>query len=339
MSAGSGRLQAQQQLTDSGVVNNLRKIAGSSKLGEFPLGKKLQSLRNSGFVDLAAGTTGGVAQVFVGFPFDTMKTTMQASSQHISPMAATKQILERQGLFRGFYSGMSAPLVMVASQNAILFSVTGSMKRLLRPDGGVLTPTEAAFSGAVAGIPSALVATPTELLKCRLQAQGLSRPLPSTTPATAPAGKVLFTGPLDAVKRIMRTEGGFLGLCRGFTPTLTREIIGNASYFGAYSLAKTKFAAQGLESSRSLGTGSLMVCGGIAGAAFWLPIIPADTIKSRMQISKAHSTMMECARQIIKQEGFSSLFKGWQPILARSVPANAALFVAMEATHSFLSPV
>jgi solute carrier family 25 carnitine/acylcarnitine transporter 20/29 len=333
--------------------------ARSSKFSQFSLSKKLETLPNGGgavAIDVLSGTCGGLAQILTGQPFDTLKTTMQASTQISSPIDSARRILDTQGLC-GFYRGMLAPLAMVAGQNAILFTTTGAVKRILRPDGGVLTPSEAALTGAIAGLPSALIATPTELLKCRLQAQGSLRPPPGVvyTLADAQAGKLLYNSPLDAMKLILRLEDGVLALFRGFTPTLTREIIGNAAYFGAYSLIKTKLAAaQGLESSRDLRTGSLMVAGGIAGAAFWLPIIPVDTIKTRMQsqspfeiISRqgggssfsSRSSMLDCARLIIKNEGFAALFKGWQPCLARSVPANAALFVAMEATHSFLSPV
>lgn len=346
--SGGGRLQAQQLTTDSVVNNAFRNIVSrKSKLGELSLAKNLENLPNGAVaVDLAAGTIGGLAQIIVGQPFDAIKVQMQSSTQITSPIDCARRILDTQGP-RGFYRGMLAPLAMVASQNAILFSSTGVIKRVLRPDGGILNPSEAAFAGAVGGIPAALVATPTELLKCRLQAQGASRPPLNViyTLADAQAGNVLYNGPIDAIKLILRFEGGILGLFKGFAPTLTREIIGNAAYFGAYSLVKTKLAiSQGLESSRSLGTGSLMVAGGIAGAAFWLPIIPADTIKTRMQLQSPHdprryANMLACARQIIKNEGFANLFKGWQPCLARSVPANAALFVAMEATQSFLSPV
>jgi solute carrier family 25 carnitine/acylcarnitine transporter 20/29 len=343
--SGGGRLQA-QQLTPDSVVNNLGKLR-NSKIGELSLAKWLEKFSNNAVtVDLAAGTVGGLAQILVGQPFDAMKVQMQSSTQITSPIDSARSILGTQGP-RGFYRGMMAPLAMVASQNAILFSSTGVIKRALRPDGGILNPSEAAFTGAVAGIPVALVATPTELLKCRLQAQGASRPPLNITYTLADvqARKVLYNGPIDAIKLILRFEGGLLGLFKGFTPTLTREIIGNAAYFGTYSLVKTTLATtQGLDSSRSLGTGSLMVAGGIAGATFWLPIIPADTIKTRMQLQSPYdphrySSMLDCARQIIKNEGFGSLFKGWQPCLARSVPANAALFVAMEATQSFLSPV
>jgi solute carrier family 25 carnitine/acylcarnitine transporter 20/29 len=140
---------------------------------------------------------------------------------------------------------------------------------------------------------------------------------------------------------IMRFEGGFFALFKGYTPTLLREIPGNAAYFGTYTLVKEQLAAaQGLLNTSQLGAGSLMLAGGLAGAAFWMPTIPVDTIKTRMQLDSPYNPkyrgIVDCARKLIQSEGMGSLFRGWQPCIARSVPANAALFMTYEVTHKLL---
>lgn len=45
---------------------------------------------------------------------------------------------------------------------------------------------------------------------------------------------------------------------------------------------------QGLEPDEKLGIGSLVVAGGLAGMAFWLPVYPADVIKSKLQVDDYH---------------------------------------------------
>lgn len=117
---------------------------------------------------------------------------------------------------------------------------------------------------------------------------------------------------------------------------------GNGFYFGAYSLVKHQFAAvQGLSDVSELGPGALMVAGGIAGAAFWIPMLPVDVIKTRIQLDSPHNPrykgMLDCGRQIVKADGWGGLMRGWQPCIARSVPANAVTFVAYEAAHSALT--
>jgi len=294
-------------------------------------------------VDLASGTAGGVAQILVGHPFDTVKVQLQRSSGHANPIDAVKQLVATQGV-HGLYRGMGPPLCTVAVFNALLFGITGSLNRFVRPDGGRLTPTEAAFTGALAGIPVAVLATPTELLKCRHQAQGAAKPPPGIayTLADARAGRVLYSGPLNALRLISKFEGGISGLFRGLIPTLAREVPGNGVYFGAYYWCKQRLAAaQGLDSPSQLGLLSLIVAGGVAGPAFWIPVLPIDTIKTRMQTDSPHAPqyrgMIDCARKIARAEGIGALFKGWQPCVARSIPANAVTFLVYEIVHTALT--
>ena len=301
-------------------------------------------------IDLASGTVGGVAQLIIGHPFDTVKVRLQQGSSSLSPVAVTRHILATQGPL-GLYKGFGPPLVTIAAFNALLFSTTGYLNRLIwqykNPDNdGQLSPLQHAFTGALAGVPVSLLATPTELLKCRLQAQGGMRPPPGyriTLQEAQNGARILYSGPLNALRLILKLEGGVHALFRGLAPTLAREIPGNAAYFGVYSLLKMQLAKmQGLESTTQLKTGSLMIAGGLAGAAFWIPTLPADTVKTRIQLDSPFNPqyrkgMVDCARQIVKAGGVQGLFAGWAPCLLRSIPANSALFLAYEATLSTLT--
>lgn len=71
---------------------------------------------------------------------------------------------------KGLYKGMGAPLATVAVFNAVLFTVRGQMESLLRTSPGEnLTVGQQFVAGSGAGVGAALVACPTELIKCRLQ--------------------------------------------------------------------------------------------------------------------------------------------------------------------------
>jgi solute carrier family 25 carnitine/acylcarnitine transporter 20/29 len=91
-----------------------------------------------------------------------------------------------------------------------------------------------------------MLACPTELVKCRLQAQSA---LAGTVEApvlagigAAVKGTVQYTGPFDVARHVVRSEGGVLGLFKGLTPTLMREVPGNAAMFGAYEATKQYLA-------------------------------------------------------------------------------------------------
>lgn len=148
-----------------------------------------------------------------------------------------------------------------------------------------------------------------------------------------------YKGPIDVVRHVWRSEGGPRGLFRGLTPTLAREVPGNAVMFGIYEIAKLKLAAaQGLASTSELGTGSMIIAGGLAGTCFWIPVFPADVVKSRWQVDSPAApsgpqfrSLLDCAAQTVRGGGFRALYKGFGPAMVRAYPANAVCFAAYEA--------
>lgn len=291
--------------------------------------------------DLTAGTVGGAAQLIVGHPFDTIKVKLQSQPapspgqppKYSGAMDAVRQTLAAEGP-RGLYKGMGAPLATVAAFNAVLFTVRGQMEALLRSEPGVpLTINQQFVCGAGAGIAVSFLACPTELIKCRLQAQSA---LVSAGPTTTVAVK--YGGPMEVARHVLRSEGGTRGLFKGLVPTMAREIPGNAVMFGVYEAIK-QYLAGGRDTS-GLGRGSLMVAGGLAGASFWALVYPTDVVKSVLQVddykNPKYSGSLDAFRKILASQGVKGLYKGFEPAMARSVPANAACFLAYELTRSSL---
>ena len=70
----------------------------------------LQSLRA-----LVAGGVGGVCAVVVGHPFDLVKVRLQTAEKGVysGAMDVVRKTVAREGLARGLYAGVSAPLVGV----------------------------------------------------------------------------------------------------------------------------------------------------------------------------------------------------------------------------------
>ncbi|XP_010494865.1 PREDICTED: mitochondrial carnitine/acylcarnitine carrier-like protein [Camelina sativa] len=293
--------------------------------------------------DLASGTVGGAAQLIVGHPFDTIKVKLQSqptpapgqTPRYSGAIDAVKQTVAAEGP-RGLFKGMGAPLATVAAFNAVLFTVRGQMEGLFRSEAGVpLTISQQFVCGAGAGFAVAFLACPTELIKCRLQAQG---GLASATTTGSVLAAVKYGGPMDVARHVLRSEGGTRGLFKGLVPTFAREVPGNAMMFAAYEAFK-RFLAGGSDTS-SLGQGSLIMAGGVAGASFWGIVYPTDVVKSVLQVddfkNPKYTGSMDAFRKILKSEGVKGLYKGFGPAMARSVPANAACFLAYEMTRSSL---
>ncbi|DBB06434.1 TPA: hypothetical protein ACH3X1_011992 [Trebouxia sp. C0004] len=129
--------------------------------------------------DLTAGTFAGAASLVVGHPFDTIKVKLQSQPrplpgyqpQYASAMDAVRKTMAEGGV-HSLFRGMGAPFATVAFYNAILFAARGQMESMLaHPDGSSLSVSDQALAGLGAGTAGALIACPTELIKCRLQAQ------------------------------------------------------------------------------------------------------------------------------------------------------------------------
>ncbi|CAL9043668.1 mitochondrial carnitine/acylcarnitine carrier-like protein [Musa acuminata AAA Group] len=289
--------------------------------------------------DLTAGTVGGAAQLIVGHPFDTIKVKLQSQPaplpgqppKYSGAMDAVKQTMVAEGP-RGLYKGMGVPLATVAAFNAVLFTVRGQMEGLLRSEPGApLTVNQQMVCGAGAGVAVSILACPTELIKCRLQAQS------ALAGSAASSAAAKYGGPMDVAKHVVR-EAGVRGLFKGMVPTLAREVPGNAVLFGVYEALKQYFA--GGKDTSGLGRWPLMVAGGLGGASFWLSVYPTDVVKSVIQVddykNPKYSGSVGALRKIAAAEGIKGLYRGFGPAMARSVPANAACFLAYEMIRSSL---
>ncbi|XP_039051884.1 mitochondrial carnitine/acylcarnitine carrier-like protein [Hibiscus syriacus] len=290
--------------------------------------------------DLISGTVGGVAQLMVGHPFDTIKVKLQSQStplpgqppQYAGVIDVVKQTLAAEGP-RVLCKSMGAPLATVAALNAAIFMVRGQLEDLLRSEPGAsLTVSQQFVAGAGAGGSVSVLTCPTELLKCRMQAQNALAHSGSASAA------LKYRGPIDVVRHVLASEGGIRGLFKGFIPTLVREIPGNAAMFGVYEAVK-QYMAGGPDSSK-LGRGSLIMAGGVAGASFWIGVYPIDVCKSVIQVddykTPKYSGSVNAFRSILASEGVKGVFKGFGPTMAPSMPANAACFLAYEVTRSAL---
>jgi len=79
----------------------------------------------AGLRSLAAGGFGGVCAVIVGHPFDLIKVRLQTADRGVYKGAidALTKSVAKDGLRRGLYAGVSAPLVGVTPMCMFLLSI------------------------------------------------------------------------------------------------------------------------------------------------------------------------------------------------------------------------
>ncbi|KUJ16673.1 mitochondrial carrier [Mollisia scopiformis] len=291
----------------------------------------------AGLRSLAAGGFGGVCAVIVGHPFDLVKVRLQTAERgaYSSALDVVRKSVARDGLRRGLYAGVSAPLVGVTPMFAVSFwgydVGKGLVRRFSTVENDQFTVAQVSAAGFFSAIPMTAITAPFERVKVLLQIQGQKQ--------LAPGEKPKYSGGVDVVRQLYK-EGGVRSVFRGSAATLARDGPGSAAYFATYEIIKRKLTPVDPLTGKPSGDLSLVaVCtaGGAAGVAMWIPVFPIDTVKSRLQTMEGKPTVGGVISGLYKNGGFKAFFPGFGPALARAVPANAATFLGVELAHKFMN--
>lgn len=277
------------------------------------------------------GVIGSCCSVVVGQPFDIVKVRLQNSAVKTSAGEVIKSIYQKEGLL-AFWKGTLPPLVGIGFANSIVFGVVENSKKVVssfnEPE-EVLSIKQHAFCGAVSGTANSLASTPAEGLRIRMQVQG----------KVDPRGDPHYTNSVDCAKKVF--EGyGIKGIYRGFASTLVRDTLGCGMFFFVYQgLAKKVFVGEA-KNAEDMKSWQVFIAGGLGGMAFWCPIYPIDSIKSRLQADSLtnprYRGSLDCLYKTLQEVGLSGMYKGFWPCAARSFPANASMLVGFELAMSII---
>ena len=203
-----------------------------------------------------AGAMSGVAEAIAVQPFDMVKTRHHLNSFNNESVYRSLINLYKEGGFPRFYRGMTAELVGIVPKSSGMYAVYEIMKRRLDQDERLRnTSLAASIAGFVSGIPEALIVTPTQIVKVRLQArEHLGR----------------YNGPVDCISKILRTEG-ISAFYTGLSPTLFRNCVFNTVYFGSMHWMKRQMpkpSSHGWDLCQTLASG---FCGAVLATCFNAP--------------------------------------------------------------------
>lgn len=160
---------------------------------------------------------------------------------------------------------------------------------------------------------------PLEIVKIRLQVQG-------------EVAKSVEGAPKRSAIWIVRNLG-LVGLYKGASACLLRDVPFSAIYFPTYShLKKSVF---GESPTNKLGVLQLLTAGAIAGMPAAYLTTPCDVIKTRLQVEArkgdtAYTGLRHAARTIWREEGFRAFFKGGPARIFRSSPQFGFTLAAYE---------
>jgi len=166
---------------------------------------------------------------------------------------------------------------------------------------------------------------PLEIVKIRLQVQG-------------EVAKSVEGAPKRSAMWIVRNLG-LVGLYKGASACLLRDVPFSAIYFPTYShLKKDLF---GESQTKKLGVLQLLTAGAIAGMPAAYLTTPCDVIKTRLQVEArkgdtTYTGLRHAATTIWKEEGFRAFFKGGPARIMRSSPQFGFTLAAYELLQTLL---
>lgn len=279
----------------------------------------------------AAGAVAGVSEILVMYPLDVVKTRVQLQSGkgagpdgYNGMVDCFRKIVKNEGFGR-LYRGIEAPILMEAPKRATKFAANDAWGKVYRDAFGVqkMNQSLSVLTGATAGATEAFVVVPFELVKIRLQDR-------------ASAGK--YTGMIDAVTKIIRYEGP-LALYNGLESTLWRHILWNAGYFGCIFQVRALLPKA---NNKTTQMGYDMLSGAIGGTVGTILNTPMDVVKSRIQNSPKiagsvpkYNWAWPATATVMREEGFSALYKGFLPKVLRLGPGGGILLVVFTGVMDF----
>lgn len=169
-----------------------------------------------------------------------------------------------------------------------------------------------AVAGGSAGVISATVLCPLDVIKTRLQVYGLPSNLSS---GAAPPGRVIISG----LQHILKNEG-LPGLYRGLSPTIVALFPTWAVTFSVYNHLKGLLQSQD-DKNGELSVQANVLAASCAGIATATATNPLWVVKTRLQTQGMrpgvvpYASTLSALRRIATEEGLRGLYSGLLPSL------------------------
>ncbi|WIA44361.1 hypothetical protein OEZ86_007141 [Tetradesmus obliquus] len=265
----------------------------------------------------AAAAAGGVAPAEAALAAAASAISSSSSSSSSTAVAkrpgfvATASAIYKQEGASAFTRGIQASATRAVCNGGIRLGMYGPIKSLMSRDGSGqdLHVGQKLAAGSISGGMGAVLTTPIELAKTRLQA-------PSAT-----------TRSMSAVLKGVIAQQGVAGLWSGATPSVLRLILLNSSMVATYDEVKGRIM-------RATGWGSssvqlVLASSMVAGLVTTTVINPADVIRAYMQTGRG-SSLTGIAQAIYAKEGARGFLKGWSAAYARTGPQTLIIFSVSE---------
>jgi len=176
---------------------------------------------------MISAACGETISCLVRVPTDALKAKMQANQKGSETLTSTvRLVMKEPGIFGGLYRGYGITMMREIPFALIQFPIYEWAKTEWSAwQGSPVSPLQAAACGSIGGSIAAAITTPLDVIRTRLL-----------------LGKdkegVLYTGTVDAFRRIRLEERGYYTFFSGLQPRVVWISIGGFLFFGAYETYK-----------------------------------------------------------------------------------------------------
>lgn len=192
------------------------------------------------------------------------------------------------------------------------------------------SPVKYFISGGFGGICTVIAGHPLDTIKVRLQ----TMPKPKT-------GELpLYSGTWDCAKKTVKREG-VLGLYKGMGAPIAGVAPIFAISFLGFGVGKR---LQQTSDDQPLTTPQLFYAGAFSGIFTTVIMAPGERIKCLLQIQQGgmhppkYSGPVDVVKQLYREGGIRSIYKGTVATLLRDVPASGMYFMTYEWLQKKLAP-
>ncbi|KAJ8031460.1 Mitochondrial uncoupling protein 2 [Holothuria leucospilota] len=227
-----------------------------------------------------------------------------------------------RGLYNGLTPGLQRQLCFCAVRIGLYENIKEYYSAFLGLEGVNIYTRIAA--GVTSGGLAVIIAQPTDVVKVRLQAQGMHTSKPKR-----------YTGAYHAYKTIFKEEGVKRGLWKGAVPNITRNAVVTASELVSYDMIKEYILTNNF-------LPDALPCHFVSafGAGFITTVVasPVDVVKTRFMNSAPgqYNGALNCAAKMFREGGPMAFYKGFFPNFMRLGAWNIVMFVTFEQLKRFL---
>ncbi|XP_034645956.1 mitochondrial thiamine pyrophosphate carrier isoform X2 [Trachemys scripta elegans] len=283
-------------------------------------------------VAVAGSASGFVTRALIS-PVDVIKIRFQLQIEQLSPrnplakyygiLQTAHRILHEEGL-TAFWKGHVPAQLLSISYGAVQFVTFECLTELVHN----ATPYDTRnfivhfVCGGLAACTATMTVQPLDTLRTRFAAQGEPK---------------VYQNLRHAVVTMYQTEGP-LTFYRGLTPTIIAVFPYAGLQFSFYNLLQQLYKRVMPSEGMNAGNVKNLVCGSCAGVISKTLTYPFDLFKKRLQVGgfeqaraafgqvRTYKGLMDCAGQIVREEGPVGLFKGLSPSLLKAALSTGFTF-------------